>query len=97
MGRMNRIFDRTPRECARIGKVLQQYLDMELDAATASEVLIHLEDCRHCGLEADTYQAIKDSVGRQGAPDSDAFERLKAFADELASGEVPVDDDPDDD
>jgi anti-sigma factor RsiW len=92
MGRMGRIFHRTPRECARVGKVLQQYLDMELDAATASEVLSHLEECRDCGLEADTYQAIKDSVGRQGAPDSAAIDRLKAFADELASGDVDPDD-----
>ena len=88
---LGRLFHRMPKDCARVGKVLQQYLDQELDAATASEVLAHLEECRDCGLEADTYQRIKDSVGRQADVDPDALDRLRAFADELTSGDTTPD------
>jgi len=81
-----RLFRRLPRDCARVGKVLQQYLDTELDAATASEVLSHLEECRDCGLEAATYRRIKASVARSGVPDPDEVANLRAFAEELAAG-----------
>lgn len=83
------LFMRMPKDCRKVGKVLQQYLDMELDAATASEVLSHLEDCKNCGLEAETYRRIKDSVGRSGTPDAESLHRLRAFADELAAGDHP--------
>ena len=82
---MRSLFQRMPKDCARVGKVLQQYLDKELDAATASEVLAHLEECRDCGLEAETYQRIKDSVSRSSEPDKDALDRLRAFAEDLAA------------
>lgn len=84
------LFHRMPRDCARVGKVLQQYLDSELDVATATEVLSHLEECRDCGLEAETYRRIKASVARSGIPDPDSLQKLRAFAEELAtSGEQP--------
>ena len=79
-------FKRMPKDCMRVGKVLQQYLDGELDATTASEVLSHLEECKNCGLEAETYRRLKSSVGRSGEPDVEALDRLRAFADELAAG-----------
>lgn len=82
---MRKLFHRMPKDCARVGKVLQQYLDKELDAATASEVLSHLEECRDCGLEAETYQRIKDSVSRSSGPDKATLERLRAFAEELTA------------
>ena len=86
--RIRSLFIRTPTECARVGKVLQEYLDSELDAETASQVLSHLDDCRQCGLEAETYRRIKDSIGRQFQPDAAAIERLRNFADRLIAGEV---------
>ena len=90
MRMLRRLSHRMPRDCARVGKVLQQYLDSELDVATASEVLSHLEDCRDCGLEAETYRRIKASVARSGTPDPDSLQKLRAFAEELAtSGEQP--------
>ena len=91
---MKRLFGRVPKDCAEVGKILQQYLDVELDAASASRVLSHLEDCRNCGLELETYHRIKDSVSRQVRPDSGALDRLRAFADELAKGKANLD--PDD-
>ncbi len=48
--------------CRQVGKVLQTYLDDELDDDTARKVAAHLEDCRRCGLEAETYEALKESL-----------------------------------
>jgi anti-sigma factor RsiW len=86
--RIRSLFSRTPTECARVGRVLQEYLDSELDAETASQVLSHLEECRHCGLEAETYRRIKDSIGRQSQPDAAATDRLRNFAERLIAGEI---------
>ena len=49
-------------DCYRVAKVLQAYLDGEVDAATAGDVSAHLEHCRRCGLEAGTYRAIKSAI-----------------------------------
>ncbi len=84
-----------PPDCARVARVLQQYLDAELDEATSSEVLAHLDECRQCGLEADTYRRMKQSVARQADPDADAVARLRDFADRVLAGEVATDGDED--
>jgi len=71
--------------CAEVAEVLQSYLDGQVDDLTAQRVQRHLEHCRRCGLEADTYEAIKDAVGRR-APQvgPDALERLRRFGQRLA-------------
>ena len=75
-------------ECYRVAKVLQSYLDGEVDAATAGDVAAHLEHCRRCGLEASTYRAIKaaiaDGPGPAGRVDDTALARLRTFATSLA-------------
>ena len=74
-------------ECHVVARVLQDYLDGEADDLTASMVSKHLETCRMCGLEANTYQAIKTALlitGPEAAPvDPAAIERLRTFADGL--------------
>ncbi len=74
--------------CLRVTRVLQAYLDGEVDEATSAMVATHLEECRRCGLEASTYRAIKVAITEAGpdvAPvDANAVERLRRFAEDLS-------------
>ncbi len=74
--------------CLRVTRVLQSYLDGEVDEVTSAIVVKHLEECRRCGLEASTYRAIKSAITEAGpdvAPvDAEAIERLCRFAEDLA-------------
>ncbi|MDH3756077.1 MAG: zf-HC2 domain-containing protein [Acidimicrobiia bacterium] len=70
-------------DCAAVATLLQEHLDHELAGDVAARVTEHLDACRQCGLEATTYQAIKDAVGRSQMPDPEALDRLKSFADDL--------------
>ena len=62
LGRL--IGTRKQMSCHQVGQVLQSYLDNELDDDAARKVAAHLEDCRRCGLEAETYEALKASLQR---------------------------------
>jgi anti-sigma factor RsiW len=79
--------------CHQVGQVLQSYLDGEVDAHTAAKVSAHLEDCRRCGLEAETYEALKSSLrrGPSGLAD-EPVARLREFGARLARGELDPDD-----
>lgn len=71
--------------CAEVARVLQSYLDGQVDDLTARRVRRHLEHCRRCGLESETYEAIKDAIARRTREvDADALERLRAFGKRLA-------------
>lgn len=75
-----------PMTCPEVGRLLQRFLDDELngDGEMLSE---HLDQCRRCGLEADTYRKIKLAlVSRRALVPQDSIERLRAFGDELADG-----------
>lgn len=76
--------------CFRTSRVLQRYLDGEADDLTAERVAEHLDQCRRCGLQARTYQAIKQSL-HSGSRDVDdlALRRLRAFHRSLAEHEGP--------
>ncbi|WP_234353225.1 anti-sigma factor family protein [Streptomyces ardesiacus] len=67
----------------QVARVLQAYLDGEADEVTARRVAAHLEDCRRCGLEAETYQKIKSALSRRAVPEPEAVERLRGFAEGL--------------
>lgn len=69
--------------CAEVIRVLQSYLDGEVDEAAAQGVVEHLADCRACGLEADLYREIKKSLARQQRPDDWAVAGLRAFGETL--------------
>jgi anti-sigma factor RsiW len=75
--------------CHQVGQVLQSYLDDELDARATRKVAAHLEDCRRCGLEAETYEALKASL-RRGPPGlaDEPVTRLRQFGERLARGEI---------
>jgi anti-sigma factor (TIGR02949 family) len=76
--------------CHQVGTVLQQYLDGDIDAETAQRIEEHLEECRRCGMEAETYERIKSTLAaqRSAVPD-DSVERLREFGERLARGEEP--------
>lgn len=88
--RLTRRSDR-PLSCRQVGKLLQRYLDNAVDELTARRIAHHLEDCRRCGLEADTYLAIKASLARRDPTlPADAVHRLHDFGAQLAAGEGPA-------
>lgn len=71
--------------CLEVGRVLQSYLDGHVDELTARRVARHLELCRRCGLEAETYTEIKNALSRRGRVDLDpgAVARLRDFGAQL--------------
>ncbi|MGK2958531.1 MAG: anti-sigma factor family protein [Acidimicrobiales bacterium] len=90
LGRL--IGTRKQMSCHQVGQVLQSYLDNELDDDAVRKVAAHLEDCRRCGLEAETYEALKASLqrGPVGLAD-EPVTRLRAFGERLARGEIDPD------
>lgn len=70
--------------CLRTRRLLQRFLDGEVDPALAERIARHLAACRACGLQAHVYQEIKDSVRRHAAaPSPDTLQRLTEFAETL--------------
>jgi anti-sigma factor RsiW len=79
-----------PMTCREVGRVLQRYLDGELDEHRSRLLAAHLEDCRRCGLEAATYQRIKSALAANQRPvPADALARLRQFGERLACGDDP--------
>ncbi len=71
-------------DCREVVHLLQAHLDAELDPVTAAKVSSHLEACRRCGMEAETYRELKARLARLSDPvDEEAVARLRAFVDEL--------------
>lgn len=74
--------------CRQVGQTLQSYLDGEVEGITAERITHHLELCRRCGMKADTYRQIKDSLARRSSPvDPGAVARLRAFGEQLMAQE----------
>jgi len=72
--------------CREVGQVLQAYLDGDVEADFAAKIEAHLDKCRDCGLERETYQQIKDSLARQApSVDSAAIDRLREFGRKLTA------------
>jgi len=89
MNFLSRIFGRGM-SCSQVEAVMQQYLDEELEASQVPKVLKHLEACKDCGLEAEMYTRIKESlVSHQAAPSSDSMSRIRGLAQELAANGIP--------
>ncbi|MBW3589298.1 MAG: zf-HC2 domain-containing protein [Actinobacteria bacterium] len=74
--------------CAEVMKHLQSYIDGEMrDDVTARRVAAHLEMCRRCGLEFETYKRLKNSLQQLGPLDQQAISRLSQFAQSLGERE----------
>jgi len=72
--------------CIQTARILQRYLDSQLDEAAAIQVADHLDACRRCGLDAESYREIKVVLaGRSRPPSPDQLERLTSFVNGLIS------------
>lgn len=69
--------------CRHVMRVIQSYVDGETDSVTAERVAEHLEDCHRCGLEVETYRAIKESLARHERPSRATVVKIRAFWQEL--------------
>lgn len=83
-----RLRPNAPANCREVATFLQPYLDGEVDDRTLERLAAHLEDCRKCGLEAETYRTLKQAIARRGMIPTDALARLHSFAEQLASGDA---------
>ena len=74
--------------CPEVGRLLQRFLDGELNDDAEIEMLSeHLDECKRCGLEADTYRKIKEALASRRIPvPLESVERLRAFGEQLAEG-----------
>lgn len=72
--------------CQQVARVLQSFLDREVDQATVGRIEEHLEQCRRCGMEAAVYGEIKLSLARAtpAIPEL-TLRRLRHFGEELAA------------
>lgn len=81
--------------CAEVHELVQAHLDGELPDGPRRDLLVaHLHRCRPCGVEAETYQRIKDALGAP-APAA-AVARLEAFAAAIPVSAPPVGGGPND-
>lgn len=77
---------RRPLSCPEVGRLLQRHLDGEIDELRARRIERHLEDCRRCGMTAETYSAIKRSLAEhRPAVPPETIDRLRAFGERLAT------------
>ena len=76
--------------CVQVAKILQRYLDEELDASHRAMVAGHLSACRRCGLDEKSFREIKSALARrrEDVP-VEPIDRLRKFAADLASPMVP--------
>lgn len=90
---LTNLFGRRPSEpldCHAVGELLQHYLDDELDPKRSELIAAHLEDCRRCGLEAETYERIKRTLAtRRAEVPVESLARLRGFGRGLIRGEEP--------
>jgi anti-sigma factor RsiW len=78
--------------CPEVARTLQSYLDGRIDDEWAARVAEHLEDCRRCGLKAQTYSDLKAALARQGSEvRPETLAELRSFAEGLMRGEIPTD------
>lgn len=75
--------------CRDVAVVLQLYLDGYTDPSTTARVAQHLDDCRRCGMDRDVYVALKRALARRAVLDDEILARLRAFGEDLATGDAP--------
>ncbi|MEX2621703.1 MAG: zf-HC2 domain-containing protein [Egibacteraceae bacterium] len=70
--------------CRTVARLVQAYLDGELHDRRGVLIADHLDRCRDCGLDAQTWLWLKSTVAGLQTPDeSEQLERLRAFVEDL--------------
>ncbi len=68
-----------------MARLVQTYLDGELDLGKAEAVASHLERCERCGPDAELLEAVRHALAGLAVPvDPDVMERLEALLHDLA-------------
>ena len=71
--------------CREVKRVINAWVDGEVEEDFAQKIADHLEDCRRCGLAVDIYTRIKESLqSRPPEIDDEAVARLREFGRSLA-------------
>ena len=71
--------------CMEVRRVINGFVDGQVNDGFAAKIAEHLEDCRRCGLSAEVYAKIKQSLqSRPPTIDEETIERLRQFGSELA-------------
>ncbi len=72
--------------CREVGRLLQPFLDDEIDDPRVVDVADHVDACLGCGMEADAYRWLKAAIaGVARADDPRQLQRLQVFAEALAT------------
>ena len=73
--------------CMRVMRLLQSFLDGEVDDTRAEYVASHLRWCRRCGPEAEVMRRVIDAI-RRVRPDLDLslYDRLAATVEGFRDG-----------
>jgi len=85
---MRRLLDRLrgSMSCGDVLKVIQSYIDGEIDADTARKVAAHLDQCNPCADEERIYEQIKMSLARRRRHvDMDVLNQLMSYGERLRS------------
>ena len=71
--------------CAEVARLLQRYLDDEIDdPVVVAALTAHLDVCPPCGYEAETYRMIKSRLAERCEPlESGSVDRLRSFGSSL--------------
>ena len=68
-------------DCKQVGRLLQRYLDDQLNESLRKKVSAHLMMCKDCGLEKETFELLKAALANhQVVLHPDAVDRLRAFS-----------------
>jgi anti-sigma factor (TIGR02949 family) len=75
--------------CCEVMRLVQSFVDGELNERRARRIAQHLDDCQNCGLEVALYQEIRESLRRQIPIHEPTLARLKDFVRQLEENEPP--------
>ncbi len=73
--------------CRRATRLLQDHLDGRLDPAATVIMWEHLDGCRECGLEAEVYVRLQESLARGRSAPEESVRRLEDFAARLVDSD----------
>ncbi len=76
-------------DCNDVGKLIQRYLDGELDGSRGTRLAEHLEMCAYCEADAETFRELKAALARSGEMPPATVERLREFGQSLVDGDGP--------